>query len=64
MICGPLAGIPFPLPAHRTGRADFPHPALQPTSREGMQRPTTSRPRPAELEDLAVLEHVLARELP
>jgi hypothetical protein len=36
--------VPFPLPAHRTGRADFPHPALQPTSREGMQRVSTLRP--------------------
>jgi hypothetical protein len=26
---------PFPLPAHRTGRADFPHPALRLDSREG-----------------------------
>ena len=23
-----MADAPFPLPAHRTGRADFPHPAL------------------------------------
>ena len=23
-----MAEAPFPLPAHRTGRADFPHPAL------------------------------------
>src|SRR5580658_4097128 len=26
---GPEAIAPFPLPAHRTGRADFPHPALR-----------------------------------
>ncbi len=26
---------PFPLPAHRTGRADFPHPALRLTSPQG-----------------------------
>ena len=25
---GAVADAPFPLPAHRTGRADFPHPAL------------------------------------
>ena len=30
-----LANAPFPLPAHRTGRADFPHPALRLTSRQG-----------------------------
>ena len=24
--------VPFPVPAHRTGRADFPHPALRPAS--------------------------------
>jgi len=29
---------PFLLPAHRTGRADFPHPALGRVSREGMRR--------------------------
>jgi len=30
--------IPFLLPAHRTGRADFPHPALGRVSRQGMRR--------------------------
>jgi hypothetical protein len=25
---GPVANAPFPIPAHRTGRADLPHPAL------------------------------------
>jgi hypothetical protein len=58
---GPLAIVPFPLPAHRTGRADFPHPALQAISHEGMQRAATL---PAGLEDLAVLEDVPGRELP
>ena len=29
---------PFLLPAHRTGRAGFPHPALGRVSREGMRR--------------------------
>ncbi len=27
--------VPFPVPAHRTGRADFPHPALRPASPRG-----------------------------
>src|SRR5437879_6529605 len=31
---------PFPIPAHRTGRADFPHPALRLVSRRG-SRPST-----------------------
>jgi hypothetical protein len=26
---GPMANAPFPIPAHRTGRADFRHPALR-----------------------------------
>ena len=29
---GPMANTPFPFPAHRTGRADFRHPALRLTS--------------------------------
>ena len=32
---GPVAIAPFPLPAHRTGRADFPHPALRLASLQG-----------------------------
>jgi hypothetical protein len=32
---GHEAIAPFPLPAHRTGRADFPHPALRPASSQG-----------------------------
>jgi hypothetical protein len=35
------AMAPFPAAAHRTGRADFPHPALGRDSRQGMHR--TSR---------------------
>ena len=58
---GPLAIVPFPPPAHRTGRADFSHPALQAISHEGMQHTATL---PAELEDLAGLEDVFGRELP
>jgi uncharacterized membrane protein YphA (DoxX/SURF4 family) len=26
---GPMASAPFPIPAHRTGRADLRHPALR-----------------------------------
>ncbi len=37
---GAVAEAPFPLPAHRTGRADFPHPALG-------QGPTCGRSREA-----------------
>src|SRR6202162_1690722 len=33
-----VAIAPFPLPAHRTGRADFPHPALRPASSQGPRR--------------------------
>jgi hypothetical protein len=29
---GPCGIVPFPFPAHRTGRGDFPHPALRPAS--------------------------------
>jgi hypothetical protein len=32
--------VPFPAAAHRTGRADFPHPALGRDSRQGMHRPS------------------------
>src|SRR5690606_17997731 len=32
------AKVPFPFPAHRTGRADFRHPALRQTSRESSRR--------------------------
>ena len=51
-----MADAPFPLPAHRTGQADFPHPALgQGPTREGKDRhmgirrgvrrvPSTGRP--------------------
>src|SRR5215203_861231 len=35
---GHAAIAPFPLPAHRTGRADFPHPALRPASSQGPRR--------------------------
>jgi len=31
---------PFPFPAHRTGRADFPHPALRRSSPRGTRRRT------------------------
>src|SRR6266849_1162936 len=31
---GHAAIVPFPLLAHRTGRADFPHPALRPASQQ------------------------------
>jgi len=41
---GPFGIVPFPLPAHRTGREDFPHPVLQPTSRERMRCVGTFRP--------------------
>jgi len=37
---------PFPIPAHRTGREDFPHPALRLVSRcgtRGLLRPTVER---------------------
>jgi len=30
---------PFPVPAHQTGRADFPHPAFRQASRPGPRRP-------------------------
>src|SRR6185295_4199803 len=35
---GPEAITPFPIPAHRTGRADFRHPALRPASPRGIRR--------------------------
>src|SRR6202023_3340866 len=35
---GPMANTPFPVPAHRTGRADFRHPALRPVSSRGIRR--------------------------
>jgi hypothetical protein len=35
---GPMASAPFPIPAHRTGRADFPHPALRLASPRGTRK--------------------------
>jgi hypothetical protein len=35
---GPEAITPFPIPAHRTGHADFRHPALRPVSSRGIRR--------------------------
>jgi hypothetical protein len=35
---GPAAVTPFPIPAHRTGRAELPHPALRLASLRGPQR--------------------------
>src|SRR5438477_12151407 len=35
---GHAAIAPFPLPAHRTGRADFPHTALRLASSQGTRR--------------------------
>lgn len=32
-----LPAAPFPFPAHRTGRADFPHPALRLASPQGLR---------------------------
>src|SRR5215211_7928820 len=32
---GPMANAPFPIPAHRTGRADLRHPALRLASPQG-----------------------------
>ena len=45
-----MADAPFPLPAHRTGRADFPHPALgqeltpSPTGRSSGRSHRRTRP--------------------
>ena len=36
--------VPFLLPAHRTGRADFPHPALGRVSHQGMRTGRTDAP--------------------
>ena len=57
---------PFPVPAHRTGRADFPHPALRPASPHRCRR---RRPqlRPAQAQHAQLLlrfEAELAPELP
>lgn len=35
---GRVGIAPFPFPAHRTGRADFPHPALRLASSRGTRR--------------------------
>jgi hypothetical protein len=34
---GPAANAPFPIPAHRTGRADLRHPALRLASSQGLR---------------------------
>ena len=60
---GLVAIVPFPLPAGRTGRAVFPHPALRPASREGMRRVGTLR-LATKLVDTEVPEDALSCELP
>src|SRR5260370_1707624 len=51
---------PSPIPAHRTGRADFPHPALRLVSRDGSRlspQVHPSKPQdPQFAEDRAVIE--------
>src|SRR5262245_24570733 len=42
---GPVANAPFPIPAHRTGRADLRHPALRLDSPRGTRRRRTGRKR-------------------
>ena len=37
-VAWPCGCTPFPLPAHRTGRADFQHPALRLASRQGYRQ--------------------------
>src|SRR5271165_1810753 len=45
-VCGAISvcHAPFPPPAHRTGRADFPHPALRLASLTRTRRSASSRP--------------------
>ena len=46
-----LMRIPFPFPAHQTGRADFPHPAFRLDSLQGSRRRSNvhaSKPQNAE----------------
>src|SRR5437867_6221832 len=67
----PLSGLagasvrpmtPSPIPAHRTGRADFPHPALRLVSRSGTRtRPQLQRSQP---QDSQFSEDPLSREAP
>ena len=40
---GPVASTPFPIPAHRTGRADLRHPALRLASSLGPQQGTSEQ---------------------
>src|SRR5436309_1314563 len=58
---GPLAIAPFPLPAHRTGRADFPHPALRPASSQDPRLWSHGLPG-SQTEDTKLTEHDLSRE--
>ena len=55
---------PFPLPAHRTGRADFPHPALRqgspPDSRTGTGMHTTQTQNAQRTEDHIVRQNACA----
>jgi hypothetical protein len=56
------AVAPFPVPAHRTGRADFPHPALRLVSRSGSRsRPHVQRPQSLDSE---LVEDHFGREPP
>src|SRR5882757_9261213 len=58
---GHVAIAPFPLPAHRTGRADFPHPALRPASSQGPRRWSHGL-LGAQTEDAKLAEHGVSRE--
>src|SRR5262245_59196259 len=43
-----MASAPFPIPAHRTGRAELPHPALRLASPQGPRRGSSRQAHQAE----------------
>ena len=57
---GPMANAPFPIPAHRTGRADFRHPALRPASSPGYRR--WPKMHASKVDDAEVPEDILTAE--
>ena len=54
----------FPLPAHQTGRADFPHPASRPASPQSTRRGAKMDPTPSDHTELPERDRIGKRMVP
>ena len=61
-VAGTLAVVPFPLPAHRTQRADFPHYALRLASLHGTRLLLIAIVREPQVDDTALAEYGITGE--